>query len=123
MVQAAEDHANDLSKRLEVTHEGTDASTPMDRLKRYGIASGRHAQSIALGKDTATGIVIQMLVCDGVKSLVDRTHLFSEAFQYLGVSCGPHMVHQYVCVLKYCADYTNRSKDERKKAKASLVGM
>ena len=48
------------------------------------------AENISYGKETALGIVLQLLIDDGVASRGHRKNLFGESLGTVGVACDTH---------------------------------
>ena len=64
MCLAAADHCADQAGGL-TGHGGSDQSSPVDRLSRYGIWAGLWGENIAYGKTTARAIVLTLIIDDG----------------------------------------------------------
>ena len=122
MLYAARDHIDDLSRRMEVSPEGVDGSTPIQRLTRYGRCPAKHVQMMALGQDTAVGILTQLLVDDGVPSRIDRKNIFDPDMRVCGVSLGPHSIHQSVCIILLAFEYTDNDIVSQKEVHAKFAG-
>jgi hypothetical protein len=112
IVYAARDHVVDLSGRMDVSQDGSDKSTPHSRLQRYGRV-GRFSQLTALGQRSALGIVIQLIVDDGVSSRIDRQSIFDPDAHLCGLSVGPHSIHDTVSVIMLAYEYTEKSAEEQ----------
>jgi uncharacterized protein YkwD len=57
--------------------------------------------SIAYGLKSATAIVMQLFVDDGVPNRENRANLMSTEFKFTGVAYGRHKVHKDMCCLNY----------------------
>ena len=100
--KAAKDHAKDQGKTGKASHSGSDKSNPLTRIKRY--YKGAYAfvsENIAYGSSTARGIVMQLLIDDGVPGREHRNNIMNPRFDACGVSIQTHSVYQYVCVIDY----------------------
>jgi uncharacterized protein YkwD len=106
--RAAKDQALEQGKSGATGHSGAGGSSPFDRMNRYGTWSGTAGENISYGADDARGIVIQLLVDDGVPSRGHRANIFNEAFAYVGVGFGKHPTYGAVCVLDFAGGYTER---------------
>mgnify|MGYP001561571939 CR=1 FL=1 len=105
MLLAARDHVKDLGRQMKVSTTGSDGSTPLARLKRYGECNGRSQQLIALGQRSAMDIVMQLIIDDGVASRIDRKTIFDPAVRVCGVSVGPNSIYGHVAVLMLAYEY------------------
>ena len=106
MCAAAQDHADDLGRSGGTGHDGTDGSSPFDRLNRHGEWSSNAAENIALGDGTARDRVVQLLIDDGVASRGHRLNIFTPAFRVLGVAEGPHPEFGSLQVQTFAQEYT-----------------
>src|SRR6184192_2415044 len=67
MSRAAADHcAEQIEGQL--GHDGADRSSPGDRISRYGTWSATWGENIFYGQKTARGIVLTLIIDDGVRS-------------------------------------------------------
>ena len=87
---AAQEHANDLARSGGSGHDGSDGSSPFDRMNRHGKWSGGAAENICCGKGTARDHCVQLLIDDGVSSRGHRMNILNKDFKVLGVAYGPH---------------------------------
>ena len=60
---------------------------------------GYTAECCSYGEDTAIGIVLQLLIDEGIPSLGHRKALLSKQYSFLGVSIQPHKKHTTHAVL------------------------
>jgi len=121
MVFAARDHIADLGGRMDVSPDGSDKSTPQTRLKRYASHVGRFAQLTALGQRTPVGIVMQLVVDDGVSSRVDRQSIFDPDARLCGLSLGPHSMNDAVAVIMLAHEFTEINAEEQRKVHAAVL--
>ena len=108
MSHAARDHVNDLGPDGETSHTGEDGSHPQDRVNRYGRWRSTIAENMAFGQygeNDARTVVMQLLVDDGVPNRGHRSNIFDVAFTVVGVSCGPHVTYEAMCVVDYAGGY------------------
>lgn len=109
LTQGAADHANDIGPRGMVGHSGTDGSSPLQRVQRYGTIppGNRLGENITYGPPTlAAWHVIQLVVDDNVPDRGHRKALLRRDYRFTGVACAPHTVFRIVCVATYASDYT-----------------
>lgn len=93
-----------------VGHAGSDGSQPGERLNRFGTWQGGVAENIAYGGGSARGVVIQLIIDDGVPGRGHRVNSFNPAYRMVGVACGAHARFRDVCVINFAAGY---SEDRR----------
>lgn len=106
--QGAADHANDLGPRGDVGHYGSDDSTPLERVNRYGTIppGNRIGENISFGPLTsAEWHVIQLLIDDNVPSRGHRTAMLRPDYRLTGTACATHEIFQIMCVATYASGY------------------
>ncbi len=113
MLYAARDHVRDLSRRMDVSQDGSDGSTPLTRLQRYGKPGTKFAQLLALGQSDPVEMLMNLIVDDGVKSRIDRKSIFDPDIRVCGISIGPHSIHEVVCVIVVAQEYAERPLAEQ----------
>lgn len=96
---AARDHVRDIGPKGLLAHEGSDRSSPSQRLRRYARRLSSVGEVITFGPDGGDSVIIDLLVDDGVPSRGHRTILFDSRLQLVGISCGPHAAYRTMCVL------------------------
>ena len=104
---AAKDHAADQSKTGQTGHVGTDGSKMSDRAKRYGDTHGALGETISYGRNTGLGIIVQLLVDDGVPSRGHRAIIMNGTYTQAGLSVGTHPKYGNTCVIVYAKGYTS----------------
>ena len=101
LAKAAEDHVKDLAKNSMTGHIGSDKSTPVSRINRYGSPNLVASENIACGATAGIDVVTQLIVDDDVPSRAHRITLYSTGIQYAGVYCGDHPTFRICCVVDY----------------------
>ena len=102
---SARDHVYDTGPLGIVEHNGSDGSTPYSRANRYvspklyGVG-----ENISYGCNTARGIIIQLIVDDGVPSRGHRENIFDESYKSLGAGFGGHSIYKNMCVIVFSSD-------------------
>jgi uncharacterized protein YkwD len=104
---AAQAHVKDQQDGA-MGHKGSDGSEPWDRMNRYGTWHGEVAENISYGGYTSRGVVMQLIIDDGVPDRGHRTNMFNPAFHSVGIACGPHPRYHEMCVMDFAAGYTER---------------
>ncbi len=102
---AARDHVRDQATTGAAGHAGSDNSTPIDRISRYGKWDISAGENIDYGNGDARRIVTSLLIDDGVTSRGHRINLLNGAFKFVGVSVGAHDVYRYMCVMDFAGSY------------------
>jgi len=103
----AEDHLLDLGQRGAVGHQGADGSISSDRMSRYGTWSGKCGECLWFGRmgTSATQIVEDLIIDDGVMSRGHRLGIYDPAFREAGVRMGPHSTFGGCCVMDFASHY------------------
>jgi hypothetical protein len=104
---AARAHVTDQNDGT-IGHEGRDGSQPWERMNRYGTWHHQVAENISYGGYTARGVVIQLIVDDGVPDRGHRINMFAPEYRFVGVGCGSHARFGDMCVMDYAAQYTEK---------------
>jgi len=102
---AARDHAKDLATTGKTGHTGSDGSTMVDRLNRYGRWKISIGENIAYGHEDSRKIVTSLLIDDGVLSRGHRRNLLDETFKFVGVAVGRHRIYKCMCVINFAGAY------------------
>ncbi len=88
-----------------IGHNGTDRSTPWDRMARYGEKVGFAGENISYGVSDARQIVISLIVDAGVAGRGHRKNLFLNKFGVVGVACGSHARYGTMCVMDFAGGF------------------
>src|SRR5216110_237562 len=109
MSRAAADHcAEQIEGQL--GHDGADRSSPGDRISRYGTWSATWGENISYGQKTARGIVLTLIIDDGVRSRGHRKNIFNPKFNYAGAAFGPHARYRTGCSIDFAGGYAKRAE-------------
>ena len=103
--RAARDHVADQQGGA-MGHSGSDGSEPWDRMNRYGGWEDEVAENIAYGGYSTQGVVIQLIVDDGVPGRQHRVNIFNPKYRFVGVACGSHARLHDICVMDFATGYT-----------------
>src|SRR5437763_3090167 len=108
MCHAAADHcAEQVAGQL--GHDGSDRSSPGDRISRYGSWTTTWGENISYSQKTARGVVLALIIDDGVRSRGHRKNIFNPKFNYAGAAFGPHARYRTVCTIDFAGGYADRA--------------
>ncbi len=102
---AARAHVKDQAMTGAIGHIGSDNSTPIDRIGRYGKWDIAAVENIDYGNGVPRRIVISLLIDDGAPSRGHRMNLLDARFKFVGVSVGTHSVYGHMCVMDFAGAY------------------
>jgi uncharacterized protein YkwD len=109
MSRAAADHcAEQIEGQL--GHDGSDRSSPGERISRYGSWSTTWGENISYSQKTARGVVLSLIIDDGVRSRGHRKNIFNPKFNFAGAAFGPHARYRTVCTIDFAGGYAERAE-------------
>ncbi len=108
MCHAAADHCSEQVAG-QLGHDGNDHTSPGDRISRYGSWSSSWGENISYSQKTARGVVLALIIDDGVRSRGHRKNIFSAKFNYAGAAFGPHARYRTVCTIDFAGGYAERA--------------
>lgn len=111
LTKAARDHVADIGPKGLNSHNGSDNSSPWDRIARYGQWSGKAGENIQYGYDDAIDIVVNLLVDEHTPSRGHRKNILSKEYNYIGTALGEHKKYQYVSVMDFAGEITEKKED------------
>lgn len=108
---SAKDHVRDLGPKGIFGHRGSDGSSPMERIAKYGsfLGNGLVGESISFGLSTPRSIIMGLLVDDGVKDRAHRKSILNPKFSYVGAALGYHKKYGNMCVLNFASGFSQYS--------------
>jgi uncharacterized protein YkwD len=109
MSRAAADHCAEQVEG-QLGHDGNDRSSPGDRISRYGTWSATWGENVSYGQKTARGIVLTLIIDDGIRSRGHRKNIFNPKFNYAGAAFGPHARYRTVCSIDFADGYAERAE-------------
>lgn len=80
------------------------------RIERHGSWKSSVAENIIYGPADPRGMVMQLIIDDGVPGRGHRSNLFNHSFQQVGISCGPHPVFESMCVMDFADDFREHAQ-------------
>ncbi|MDR1976349.1 MAG: CAP domain-containing protein [Campylobacteraceae bacterium] len=98
LFKAAKEHTSDQEKSGRLGHEGSDKSSPIDRMSKYLSGFSIAAENIAYGPNSAKAIVAGLLIDDGVPTRGHRETILNTDYNLVGVSVGRHPQYGTMCV-------------------------
>ena len=105
LAAAAAELASEQSGSGATGHSGLQNGGMRERIERQGKWEGRIGENIAYGPEDARGIVMQLIIDDGVPDRGHRKNHFSPAFGTAGVACGPHPRFGSMCVIDFAGSF------------------
>jgi uncharacterized protein YkwD len=99
LANAARDHVRDIGSRGTLSHEGSDGSSPRDRISRYLPRVRNLGETISFGPNDARSVIMELLIDDGVRGRGHRKILLDASYRLAGAACGPHKRYRTVCVI------------------------
>src|SRR2546423_138926 len=109
MSRAAADHCAEQVEG-QLGHDGADRSSPGDRISRYGTWSATWGENISYGQKTARGVVLSLIIDDGVRSRGHRKNIFNPKFNFAGAAFGPHARYRSICTIDFAGGYAERAE-------------
>lgn len=106
---AAQWLADDQANTGKIGHNGSDGSSPLDRMNRYGkvITAG---ENCAYGPKTGKEIVAQLLIDDGVPGRGHRINILNPIFKKVGIGYNDEGKAPYgaVSVMDFAGGYVSK---------------
>ncbi len=96
---AAADHVRDQGPSGLEGHDARDGTTPLDRVLRRGVRPYVVGEVIAYGPRTASAVVRELIIDDGVADRGHREAIFDPSFARAGAACGAHARYGLMCVV------------------------
>ena len=106
MSKAAINHVKDIGPPGNTGHVGSNGSTMNSRIEMHGTWDLTIGENVEFGNSSAIGILVNLLVDDGVPSRGHRTNIFNEQFKVCGVGYGYHKNFKHCCVIDYAGGFT-----------------
>lgn len=119
MCRAAADHCADQANGR-MGHKGSDWSSPGQRISKYGGWQGAWGENISYGRNSARGIVLALIIDDGVRGRGHRKNIFNSTYNVAGAAYGPHAIYGSVCSIEFAGGFADKS--ELRGANTSSVG-
>lgn len=91
------------------------------RIERHGNWKSSVAENIIYGPAGPRGMVMQLIIDDGVPGRGHRSNLFSRSFRKVGVSCGSHPVFESMCVMDFADDFREYTQVSSRRTKSEAM--
>jgi uncharacterized protein YkwD len=101
LAAAAAELAREQSRSGDTGHKGVQSGGIAARINRHGISGRVIGENIGYGPNSPRGMVMQLLIDDGVPNRGHRKNHFNAAYTQAGVSCGSHPQYQTMCVIDF----------------------
>jgi uncharacterized protein YkwD len=92
-------HTSKQSKTRQTGHTSPNGETFEQRMRK--ISFSKTGECISYGEDQARGIVISLLVDDGVPSRGHRKIILDPGYSSVGIAAGAHEVYANMCTLDF----------------------
>ncbi len=106
---AAKAHAQDQGTNGTTGHRGSDQSSSMDRMNRYGEWERIASENLCYGPGNPRHIVIFLIIDDGVKSRGHRKNIFNANLKVVGVNIGVHSRFGTMCVMDFAGGFIEKN--------------
>ncbi len=105
LAAAAAELAKDQARSGAIGHFGRQSNGPRERIERHGKWEKQIAENIGYGPEDPRGMVMQLIVDDGVPNRGHRKNTFSPSFSTAGVAWGPHPRFRNMCVIDFAGGF------------------
>lgn len=101
LAEAAAQLVEEQGKTGATGHNGLKSGGILVRAKRHAIKGRMIGENIAYGPNSARGMIMQLLIDDGVPNRGHRKNQFNPNFDSAGVFCGSHPRYETMCVIDF----------------------
>lgn len=84
---------------------GHGRSGPAERVEKFGQWLGALGENIYYGRADARGVVVALIVDDGVQGRGHRKNIFSAYYRVVGVAGGEHARYGRMCVVNFAGGF------------------
>eukprot|EP00742_Colponemidia_sp_Colp-10_P013904 GILJ01015743.1.p1 GENE.GILJ01015743.1~~GILJ01015743.1.p1 ORF type:complete len:971 (-),score=149.69 GILJ01015743.1:105-2795(-) len=113
MLFATRDHAADIKRRMDVSPNSFDGTSPLQRLMRYGTIPQKSVLLQVVGKKSPEEVLFQLLVDDGIPSRIDRRNILDPEMRCASVSLAPHPFHESVVIISMAHEYIDKPREQQ----------
>ena len=105
LAAAAGELASEQGSSGATGHTGVQSRGMRERVERQGKWEGRIGENIAYGPEDARGMVMQLIIDDGVPDRGHRKNHFGPSYGAAGVACGSHPRFGNMCVIDFAGRF------------------
>ena len=98
---AAKLHAVECGKLGVTGHKSANGHTQVERMESFGFSCAYSAENCSYGYSDALGVVMQLLLDNGVPILIHRRNILNPRYKVVGVSIQPHKAFGFNCVIDF----------------------
>ena len=102
--EAAKKHLEYIGAGGLVTHTGDGGKNVSERVEEFTEWEVSLGENLDFGTKDPVGILINLLVDDGVSARPHRKNLFNDTYQYVGIAIGPHKEYKWAAVVIYAGN-------------------
>ena len=106
LYKAALYHCQDTGPRGMTGHESSDRTDTFERIEKFGQWQSTAGENCSYGSEDAMGVVLQLMIDDGVPSRGHRTNIMKTDFHVVGCATGPHSQHEMMCVMDFAGGFS-----------------
>ena len=110
--KAAQDHANDLGSSGSCSHIGSDNSYADDRITKYLTYESSISENLDFGNTTAQDLIFSLIVDDGVDRENQRSSIFANNLNFVGIGVSDHLYFGTCVVLKFVGKIISYKKEK-----------
>jgi uncharacterized protein YkwD len=103
LTKAARSHAKDMGDHGKVGHNSSNGTSFPDRLRKK-FKTGMIAENCDYGNADALGIVMSLLIDDGISSLGHRRNILNPKLRFVGIGIESHKTYGTNCVMDFSSD-------------------
>ena len=104
MAKACQDHVLDIGPKGGNSQTGSDGSTSWSRTARYGTRTGS-GECISFGEKTGIGVVMSLLVDDGMPNRWRRNMITDPEQKFTGNFSGPHKDYEMMTNQEFASSF------------------
>lgn len=102
LAMVAKAHCDDLGPKGTMSNYGTDGSSYLDRMARFGMAGFYHGENISYGPEIrGQNIILNLLIDDGNELRGNRLNMLRSNFNFTGIATCDHIGKGKMTVINY----------------------
>lgn len=117
IAKACLDHALDIGHSGSFSHTGSDSSSMISRLERYGKPKGYVGESMDFASFSKEDIMVSLIVDDGNTSRSRRKNLFNTQAKKGAIAISKHVEMHLCVVLNYVSDFLKNDEHHQRRQK------